>query len=249
MDISLKRIGDLWLNTEDQVFDQAVRWCSSTDADDRCFGACVLGGLAEWEHSPYYETSISTLRQLFDDVDEVVLAAAINALGSMSAYDALVDALRFGTHPSGFVRSRLAMALSGHEHPDAIATLISLTRDPVDDVRESATFALASQIDICSAEICQALYDRTDESDEDIRDQALVGLARCGDRRAVPLIEQALASEHVSSWVIEAAARAHTPELVMHLEKLEDRWRANPDLMQLALISCRTGSLPDNDLI
>jgi HEAT repeat protein len=64
------------------------------------------------------------------------------------------------------------------ETPAAIEALLELSRDSDVDVRNWATFALGSQIDVDTPQIREALRNRLSDSDEDTRSEALCGLAR-----------------------------------------------------------------------
>ncbi|OYV95779.1 MAG: hypothetical protein B7Z73_01935 [Planctomycetia bacterium 21-64-5] len=97
------------------------------------------------------------------------------------------------------------LALTGHEEQAAIECLIRLSRDSDSDVRDWATFGLGSQCDLDTPQIRDALAARLDDTDDDTRHEAIVGLARRQDRRAIAAVGRELSSDCVSSLVLEAA--------------------------------------------
>jgi len=134
-------------------------------------------------------------------------------------------------------------------------TLLSLSRDPHERVRDCATFALAARDDDDPV-IRQALIDRIDDADFDTRCEALWGLARRQDERALRPLLNALKGDVVGELLVEAAGFLARPVLVDALQALQPWWDADPELLADALARCRGESagsdrrwnlLPAND--
>jgi HEAT repeat protein len=88
--------------------------------------------------------------------------------------------------------------------------LIALTGDTDDDVRNWAVFGLGNLGDGDSVEIRNALFSRLDDSNKNIREEAMVGLARRKDQRVLPALIAALSQAgfidpEVTMLTIEAA--------------------------------------------
>jgi hypothetical protein len=66
-----------------------------------------------------------------------------------------------------------------------------------------------------------ALLARTDDGDPEIRGEALIGLARRGDARALPLVRKELSGEFHGSWAVEAAELSADPTLYPLLKVLQ----------------------------
>ena len=122
--------------------------------------------------------------------------------------------LRFQEHPEADVRFAVTHALGGLENEQAIQALIDLSADPDHDARNWATFNLGSLIDTDSSSIREALVARLDEPDDEIRGEAIVGLSRRGDARAIPALMNLfdkLSPEVLRDWILmEETAEAIT---------------------------------------
>lgn len=84
--------------------------------------------------------------------------------------------------------------------------LIALSKDTNFDVKNWATFGLGSQCDVDNDRLRQALIDRTEDSEQEIRGEALIGRARRKDDRVINKIENELTGEFNGAWPIEAAS-------------------------------------------
>jgi HEAT repeat protein len=147
-------------------------------------------------------------------------------------------ASRFRRHADSEVRHAVVLALTGHDHPTAVRWLIELTRDSDAHVRDWATFALGSQTDLDTDELRNALAARLDDSDDDTRAEALIGLAQRRDRRVIPALERELSSDCIGSLVIEAAEEIAAPELYSRLMALR-QWRdMDSNLLERAILAC-----------
>ena len=121
---------------------------------------------------------------------------------------------------------------------EAIAALVALSRDEDEEVRSWATFGLASQCEVDTDAVRQALVDRFDEEDVEVRGEALVGLARRGDPRVIEPLATELRGETVGVLAVEAASLMPSRRFVDALEALA---KVEPDdaLLTEALERCR----------
>src|SRR5205085_2509427 len=144
-------------------------------------------------------------------------------------------------HSHAEVRFGVVTGLLGSTAPEAIQTLLDLSIDKNNDIRNWATFGLGSLIDIDTPAIREALLGRVKDDVAEIRGEALVGLACRQDSRAIPFIVKELSASTVTSLAVEAAAEAADQTLVPALLKLAPRWKLDADLLQTAINNCRTG--------
>jgi HEAT repeat protein len=87
----------------------------------------------------------------------------------------------------------------------SVATLLTLMEDADEDVRDWATFGLGVLGDEDSAEIRDALYLRLNGSNADVREEALIGLAKRHDTRGLATLLKALEQPTITDRIVEAA--------------------------------------------
>jgi HEAT repeat protein len=159
-------------------------------------------------HPEHVPAALPQLLDVLESEDEpVVLAAVASALGAMWDPRCLPPLLKLVDHADRSVRLSVTQALPGalcnNETPEGLAALVVLTRDDDPTIRDWATFALA-QSDSDSEEIRAALWASVDRDDGDVCGEALVGLARRGDRAVITPILRHLATDP-GNLIVEAA--------------------------------------------
>jgi HEAT repeat protein len=187
------------------------------------------------------------MRLLDEDDEPAVLSSAAVGLGHLRddrAIDALVG---LASNPDPVVRRAVVHGLMGHDDDRAVAALITLSADEDGDVRDWATFSLGVQIERDSAELREALAARLGDRHGDTHAEAVRGLARRRDERA---LEAALSGGDGQSATIDEAvvllgATTGDPRLCARLEAL----RADPEAAALygeelerALARCSGGA-------
>lgn len=222
------------------VFQQAVDWCTSPVAIERALGADVLAQLRESsESSSFCDRAAPHVAALLRDSDAAVLRAATVALSHLGARDQLEAVAALATHAAEDVRHGVVLALCGNDAPLAIATLILLSADEDEAVRDWATFGLGSQTEVDTVELRNALAARLDDPNPDARAEALVGLARVRDARVhAPLLRE-LQSESVGRLAVEAARDFPSPVLLDALLALTCWWDVDTRLLESAITRCR----------
>ena len=208
-------VGDLQKAGTNDVFDHAARLLKSSEGRRRQLGADVLGELG-FQHSrrPFRQSSARLLKTaLRSEADSSVLVAIVRALSRLNVRSAIPLLVRLQSHDSAEVRFALAAELwwctwsTGEEVPDArvTATLVTLSNDRDADVRDWATFSLASS-DIDTPEVRAALWDRVNDRHFDTRIEALRGLARRRDGEIRERLRRAVANpgrRGFGSWTID----------------------------------------------
>ncbi len=138
--------------------------------------------------------------------DTQPLASGIHALGHLDNSEAVPLISRFSGHPSADVRFAVACALGSYSNlPLSVTNLLALMRDANADVRDWATFGLGVLGDCDSPEIRDALTCRLADQNEDVREEAMVGLAKRKDERVLPNLLEALQQPSVTVRVTESA--------------------------------------------
>jgi HEAT repeat protein len=176
-----------------------------------------------------------------------VVASALYALGNLEASDRIPDLARLAAHDCWWVRLALARSLPSSEESERhITTLITLSRDENKDVRDWATFGLGSQCDVDTDPIRAALFDRVTDEHFDTRSEALVGLARRGDHRAIEAVLAALREEVVGEMAVEAAGLLGREDFLPALRDLKSWWGVDDDLLERAIRRCEGRELPED---
>jgi hypothetical protein len=235
-----------------EEFEIATRLAGSSLAHERRVGADILAQLG-WQDRTYLTESIEILLRLLDDPDPAVLQAAAIACGHRKS-PATVDRLvRLAAHPIVEVRYGVSYGLAGQDAPAAVAALVLLSKDEDRDVRDWATFALASQTDLDTFELREALHARLTDDDPEIRGEALVGLGRRHDEHLKNSILSELSGEFHGDWVFEAAGAIADPDFIPALERM--RTRMSTDLperffehLDAALLACHQRRASNSDL-
>ena len=220
-------VRDLQLIGTREVFEIAAKWCQSTDALTRTRGIDVLGQIgmvAGGSPNSFPEESYSVVAHLIQrETEPQPLAAALVALGHIGNPLAIPLVTKFAFHPDKKVRFDVAFALSSFPNdPISISTLLQLMQDTDEDVRDWATFGLGVLGRTDSAEIRDALAKRLADSNENAREEAMVGLAKRKDQRVLPALLLALEPSERNSRVDEAAL------LMLGMEDVPDGW-TGPD--------------------
>jgi HEAT repeat protein len=229
------------------VFEAAVALCASHDAISRAAGADILAqlgvrdGVAE---HPFAGESESKLVPLLRDTEPMAIASALYACGHLGCGEP-TQLAALARHPAGEVRCALAYALGGRTDAVSTATLIELCADEDVSTRDWAAFALGSLSDEDSPAIRDALASRLIDADDGVRSEAIVGLARRGDDRAVEPLLQEIQRIDVGKLALEAAGEWPRSEFIPCLEALQ-RTHAGNDAIAEALNRCREAGLDSN---
>jgi HEAT repeat protein len=199
---ALRRIGTR------EVLETASAWCRSDEPLKRARGADVLAQLGEAADHPFPEESFNAVAAMAENEKRIQpLAAAIQSLGHIGDPRAIPLLLRYSTHPESEIRFAVACASGNFVDDKALAgVLLKLMRDSDEDVRDWATFALGSLSAIDSPEIRDTFAERLEDASADVVEEALGGLARRRDPRALPILIERLQQPDVDDVTLESAA-------------------------------------------
>lgn len=217
-----------------EVYERAMLLCHADTPQERIAGADILGQLHE-----FVDAAMTTLNVMLDDADPTVVEAVVHALGQQQNARTIDALSRVAAHTQPNVRWAVATALEdliGDER--AVRVLLTLMRDPDTSVRDRATFALGSLSDHDSPRIRAALFERLQDDDRSVANEAALGLARRRDARAIGYIAHAVEradGEEIGEAVDEITSPEMLPELLrardnityrQGLTELIDRCRA-----------------------
>lgn len=220
------------------VLERAKQLTESKCSRERRLGADLLGQLGVPERTAPDQCRSILRCMLTEDEAAEVLRAVLVAVTHQNDIEAIPLAIGFSTHHDSDVRHGVVLALSihnGHEVPQAIETLIQLSNDSCEHVRDWATFALGTLIEIDTKQIRDALTDRLSDPDFDTRGEALVGLAQRKDVRVIAALQRELESDCIGCLAIEAAEMIASSELYPLLVDLRGWWDIDVNLLERAI--------------
>jgi HEAT repeat protein len=171
----------------------------------------------------------------------MVLESAISALGHLGNLNAIPTVLTYQDHPGQDVRFAEAFALGCFPNDaQSVRGLTKLTIDPCSDVRDWAVFGLGVQGDCDSPEIRETLLRCLNDTDEDVREEAAVGLGKRQDQRLIPKLRAMLDQNEITFRVTEAATG------LLELNEAAPEWTpANFKAALIAKFKRPTRLLPD----
>jgi hypothetical protein len=244
-------IGELHRRGSAAIFQRCATCATGDDPVAQRFACDVLGQLGYERGTPFGDESLSLLLSLCGAERPVeVTRASIAALGHLGRVEALPEVVACAQHRDESVRLATAIALPSLDgkgwvtsaHPVA-ATLMRLTCDLSPDVRDWATFGLGTQLMVDGDDVRRCLATRLDDTDDDTRAEALVGLARRHEPGIDRRVREALEAETVSTLAIDAAAMLGDPQFADVLAAIGRRWNADDPHLQRAVRRCEPSRL------
>jgi hypothetical protein len=183
---------------ERTVLEAALRLCGAGGTYERALGARMLEELVDDDERPFAaEVSPAAVALCTNERDPHVLGAATSLLGALKDPRGLEPLLGLMDHDDPGLRLHVAMTLphlldETRPAERGVRALMVLMEDGDEVVRDWATAALGSMLDVDTPAVRDALARRLDDPDPVVFGEALVGLARRGDERARARVEAAL---------------------------------------------------------
>jgi hypothetical protein len=234
-----------------EVFEAVRALTESDDADRRYLGVEILSefGIPK---KVFFEEVIKLLVELLDhETDEDVIGLICIAFARNPNAGVVEPLVKLKKHKCAWVREAVAHGLLTQDDDLAVQTMIELSNDPCAGVRNWATFGLGRQIDLDTPEIRQALLQRVDDDEAEIRGEALIGLAERGDERVInPLIDELKsigeAEDNYWNHAFEAAMYMGDARLYPELAALEDDCEGD-EWFDRAIAACRIPGLEEEE--
>ncbi|MEO3773832.1 HEAT repeat domain-containing protein [Micromonospora sp. B9E7] len=185
--------------------------------------ACDLLGLASSLYMDVREEAATALILLAEhEPDPEVHWSIARALGNTFDARALPTLVALAGSPDTDVRFQVAVAVPAvlDDPPVAAgeAVLVDLCADSDPQVREWATLGLGWVSTADGHTVRQTLWDRTQDTHPEVREEGARGLARRRDPRALPLVRDLLAQDEVHTFTFQAAAYLADPSLLPLLD-------------------------------
>ncbi|MFI5345104.1 MAG: HEAT repeat domain-containing protein [Elusimicrobiota bacterium] len=243
-----------------EIFLTAKELCLSNNQHRRCLGIDVLCQLRtedpNLQKTPsshntrpvFVQESIRLIRPFLSDRRIEVLTSAIYALGHMNDPKRAKLLSHLSTHRNRDVRHAIATALGSGGGPLGRQILINLSADKDPEVRNWATFGIGTLSETNSVAVREALAKRLHDRCKDARYEAIVGLAKRKDPRAIEHILHDLKTTNPRVFTLDAAREFGHPIFLLLLkaqwktarkEKLTDSyWGAQ---LKDAITACEQG--------
>ena len=155
------------------------------------------------------------------DISSEVCRAAISGFGHRPHPLALPELIKFASHPDKEIRFGVAVALGNYSEADSIDALVRLAKDDSDAVRDWATFGIGSMLEVDNPKVRDLLWANLQDNDEDVRGEALVGLAVRKDERVIPVL-LGLLDTNCRVFELTASEAVASPILLERLNTIKD---------------------------
>jgi hypothetical protein len=223
---------------EDALATRGLAMLTSADVAERAVGCDSVGLIAEVRNDWRDIVTTSVLALAHRDDDANVLWSVAGALGRCADVRAVPVLCGLARHEDADIRYAVTGALPFVMDDDAtrlaVDTLLVLAGDTEDDIREWALFGLGSMGHLDSKAIREALRAGLEDSCEEVRVEAIHGLARRRDMTVVPLVAALLAEDDPRSLTFAAAGFLGHPDLVAPLSRFDSA----DDGVRKAMIAC-----------
>lgn len=187
------------------------------------------------------ETVAAITTMLTTETEDAVLAALAYAVSHLDIDDCSEFLARVAQSQNASTRYAAAYGLGGRLDDDlAVKTLITLSQDSDDDIRDWATFGLYNGLEqqpYIRDDIREALFANIDDAHEETRYEAIQGLAICKDPRVLEPLIAALELDEVWNSALEAAIAIAHPALYPALVTLNEGIPGG-ELIEEALLAC-----------
>lgn len=191
-------IRKLHWSADHTIFEKAREWCTSSNPAKRGRAADILcqlrsastlsPGTTRSVGQPIFvaESNALILQMIGAEAEEDPLRSELIGLGHLGSEEAISTLIRYITHPSADVRYAATWSLGSFpNHPQAIEALLQVCGDDDQDIRDYALFALGTQSDKDSPRLRELFVLGLNDTSEVVRQEALAGLAKRRDLRAV----------------------------------------------------------------
>lgn len=134
--------------------------------------------------------------------------------------DAIDQLQHYQSNNDAILRLGLVHCLSGIDSPKAIMILLTLMQDENDEVRNWSTFGIGSQLDTDNQAIRAALWKNVTDKYQDVRYEAILGLAKRQVMEVVSVIETELQQGNIGTLLFEAIVELQLSNFIPQLKRL-----------------------------
>lgn len=219
-----------------ELFAKCVELTKSNNPKIRKIGIDILAQLG-LPPRPFLKETLKIYFDLFEvETAPDVLMSLLYSIGHNN--DKLDEAqiekiCSFIHNENSLVKEGLVSALLGIDNLTAIETLIKLSSDQLNHVRNWATFGLGTQIERNNKTIREALWERVNDKHQETKLEAIVGLAKRKDKRVNDFIRREIIGGECGillfEAIIETQDKAFLPLLKQNLRTIKNDKTINPE--------------------
>lgn len=206
-----------------EVLDQALELTNMRRARERVLGTAILAQLGVPKRT-FPEQALKQFHHLIktDPRPSVLEGALFGICHTQDSDDqqGLRRIARLRDHPRSKVRWGVVHALWGREDALSIRTLIQLSDDRDDEIRDWATCSLGTLTEIDTPAVRRALLKRCDDRHGATRAEGIMGLARRKHPQARAWIQKELERAAPGTLTFEAAVELGDPALLDPLREM-----------------------------
>ena len=217
-----KYISELRKRKSKDIFEKSIELTKSEISKEKIIGINVLAqfGYPRLQQKEILKRYFSLLKT---DKDKNVISSILYAIGhnNDNLTEKQIDIVcSFKNHKSVNVRHGLVSAILAIDKTKPINTLIQLTKDKDSDIRDWATFGIGTQIETDNLIIRETLWERINDSDENTRFEAIIGLAKRKDQKIKDIIKNELLKiDEFGSLILEAIEELNDKEFIALIEE------------------------------
>lgn len=227
-DESWKAISELQMRGSPDALTLSSRLAKSRNHRKRALGLYMASQLRRRQKRSRFGSIEYALQQTQElllaglhDTSSEVYRAAISGFGHRPHPLALPELIKFASHPDQEIRFGVAVALGNYSDADSIDALVRLAKDDSDAVRDWATFGIGSMLEVDNPKVRDLLWANLQDRDEDVRGEALVGLAVRKDERIIPVLLELL-DVNCRVFELTASEAVASPILLERLNTIKD---------------------------
>jgi hypothetical protein len=221
---------------DNDVFRQCMGLTTSEIPKNRMAGIHVLAQLGVSPRPFYHETINRCFELLENEKEPEVIMSILYGIGHNNEKldKAQIKKLCSYTDTnSSLIKEGLVFSLLGKNDADAIKTLIFFSTDKLSYIRDWATFGIGSLIEKNTIEIRNALWKRINDKHQDVKLEAIAGLAKRKDIRVKEIIKRELLGGEYGILLFEAILdlkdKDFLPLLYQNLKLAENDTTINPE--------------------
>jgi len=239
---------------DNDVFRQCVELTTSDIPKNRMIGIDILAQLGV-SPRPFYKETIELYFNLLEiEKEPKIIMSILYGIGHNNEKlnkTQIKKLCSLAYTKNSLIKNGLVFSLLGKNDVNAIKTLIHLSADRLNHIRDWATFGIGSQIDKDTIEIRNALWKRVNDKHQDTKLEAIVGLARRKDNRVKEIIERELIGGEYGTLLFDAILhlkdKDFLPLLCENLKLAEDDTGVNPEwIIDLKLCIIKLEKVKDN---